>query len=158
MTMTRAFLFAAILGPAAVLGAALFSQYVGGLNPCQMCIWQRWPHGVAIALALIALALAPRRAAAVALYLGALALIIGAGIGAFHAGVELGYWEGPTTCSGGDVSGLSPADLIAKLQAAPLVRCDEVAWSFLGVSMAGWNAILSLGLAVLTVMAARRLR
>lgn len=158
MTMTRAFLFAAILGPAAVLGAALFSQYVGGLNPCQMCIWQRWPHGVAIALALIALALAPRRAAAVALYLGALALIVGAGIGAFHAGVELGYWEGPTTCSGGDVSGLSPADLIAKLQAAPLVRCDEVAWSFLGVSMAGWNAILSLGLAVLTVMAARRLR
>lgn len=158
MTMTRAFLFAAILGPAAVLGAALFSQYVGGLNPCQMCIWQRWPHGAAIALALIALALAPRRAATVALYLGALALIIGAGIGAFHAGVELGYWEGPTTCSGGDVSGLSPADLIAKLQAAPLVRCDEVAWSFLGVSMAGWNAILSLGLAVLTVMAARRLR
>lgn len=158
MTMTRAFLFAAILGPAAVLGAALFSQYVGGLNPCQMCIWQRWPHGAAIALALIALALAPRRAAAVALYLGALALIVGAGIGAFHAGVELGYWEGPTTCSGGDVSGLSPADLIAKLQAAPLVRCDEVAWSFLGVSMAGWNAILSLGLAVLTVMAARRLR
>lgn len=158
MTMTRTLLFAAILGPAAVLGAALFSQYVGGLNPCQMCIWQRWPHGVAIALALIALALAPRRAAAVALYLGALALIVGAGIGAFHAGVELGYWEGPTTCSGGDVSGLSPADLIAKLQAAPLVRCDEVAWSFLGVSMAGWNAILSLGLAVLTVMAARRLR
>ena len=101
MTMTRTLLFAAILGPAAVLGAALFSQYVGGLNPCQMCIWQRWPHGVAIALALIALALAPRRAATVALYLGALALIIGAGIGAFHAGVELGYWEGPTTCSGG---------------------------------------------------------
>lgn len=157
MTLSRALLLAALLGPAAVLGAALFSQYVGGLAPCPMCIWQRWPHAIAIALAALALLLAPRPVAKAALGAGALALLVGAGIGVFHAGVELGYWEGPSTCVGGDISALSTEALIAQIQGAPLVRCDEIAWSFAGVSMAGWNAILSLGLAGLTAAAARRL-
>ena len=155
MTLDRRnLMLLAAFGSFALLAGAFIFQSLG-YAPCNMCIWQRWPHGVAIALAVIAFALAPRRAAAYALYLGALALIAGAGIGVFHAGVELGYWEGPTTCSGGDVSALTPAELIAKLQAAPLVRCDEVAWSFIGISMAGWNAILSVGLA-LTAFAASR--
>ncbi|MEL7464299.1 MAG: disulfide bond formation protein B [Pseudomonadota bacterium] len=161
MTLSRALLLASLLGPAAVLGAALFSQYVGGLAPCPMCIWQRWPHAIAIALAALALLLVPRPAsrlvAKAALGAGALALLVGAGIGVFHAGVELGYWEGPSTCVGGDISTLSTEALIAQIQGAPLVRCDEIAWSFAGVSMAGWNAILSLGLAALTALAARRL-
>ncbi|MFV0473330.1 MAG: disulfide bond formation protein B, partial [Pikeienuella sp.] len=97
----RALPLLAFLGPAAVLGAALFSQYVGGLHPCEMCIWQRWPHGAAMALAALAWLVGPGRAGGALLALGALALAVGAGIGAFHAGVELGYWEGPTTCSGG---------------------------------------------------------
>ena len=158
MTLNRALLFAALLGPAAVLGAALVSQYVGGLNPCPMCIWQRWPHAIAIVLAAIAILLAPRPIARWALFAGSAALLVGAGIGAFHAGVELGYWEGPSTCVGGDISQLTTEQLIAQIRNAPLVRCDEVPWSFLGVSMAGWNAILSIGLAGLTLAAARRLR
>ena len=144
---------AIIIGPAAVLSAALFSQYVGGLNPCPMCIWQRWPHGVAIALALVALLIGPR--AAPLYLLIALTMLVGAGLGAFHAGVELGYWEGPSTCAGGDVGGVSTGDLINQIMSAPIVRCDEVVWSFLGVSMAGWNAILSLGLAVVAYLAWR---
>lgn len=152
--MTRALSLAALIGPAAVLGAALLSQYVGGLNPCEMCIWQRWPHGIAIALALAALVLPPRLAGA-ALALGAAALLVGAGIGVFHAGVEQGWWEGPTTCSGGDISQLSTEQLIQQIQSAPLVRCDEIAWSFLGLSMAAWNAVISAGLSALTFVAAR---
>lgn len=138
-----------------MLGAALFSQYVGGLSPCPMCIWQRWPHGVAITLAALALLIGPGRVGAAALWIGATALLIGAGLGAFHAGVELGFWEGPSSCTGGGVAGLTPAQLIERIMSAPLVRCDEIAWSFLGVSMAGWNAFLSAFLAGLTAIAAQ---
>jgi disulfide bond formation protein DsbB len=150
----RILVLAALLGPSAVLGAALASQYVGGLNPCPMCIWQRWPHGIAIALAAFALLPFAGHAAPWALRLGALVLLIGAGIGVFHAGVELGYWEGPTTCTGGDISTLSTSALLDQIMNAPLVRCDEIAWSFLGLSMAGWNAVVSALLALITWRAA----
>ncbi len=145
----------ALAGPAMVLGAALLSQYVGGLAPCEMCLWQRWPHAAAIALAALALLLGRGRPAALLLLLGALALLVGSGLGVFHAGVELAWWEGPTACSGGPATGLSAAEFVERLKAAPLVRCDVVAWSFLGLSMAGWNAVLSAGLAALTLLAAR---
>ncbi len=154
MSRLRILMALALVGPAAVLGAALVSQYVGGLNPCPMCIWQRWPHGIAIALAAAAWLLLPRPAGAWVLRLGALTLLVGAGLGVFHAGVELGYWEGPTTCTGGDIGGLSTADLLNQIMNAPLVRCDEIAWSFAGLSMAGWNAVLSALLAVITWRAA----
>lgn len=153
--MSRRLAVLAALGPALVLGAALFSQYVGGLSPCQMCIWQRWPHGVAIALALIAVALGPGRLGAAALGLAAAALIVGVGLGGFHAGVELKFWEGPSTCSGGMATGGSAAEILAQIMEGPAVRCDEPAWVFLGVSMAGWNAILSLALAAFAAWAAR---
>lgn len=160
--MTRpAFLTAAaLIGPAVILSAALFSQHVGGLNPCKMCIWQRWPHAIAIGLAALALLAGARvpRAASLLLTLGAGALLIGAGIGVFHAGVEQGWWEGPTTCSGGDVGALSTEQLLNSIMNAPLVRCDEIAWSFLGLSMAAWNAVASVALAGLTVLAARAWR
>lgn len=144
----------AALGPLAVLGAALFSQYVGGLNPCPLCIWQRWPHGVAGGLGLAALALGARWAW---LHLAqAPVLLAGAGIAGFHVGVEQGWWEGLSTCSGGDVGGLSTAEAVERIFNAPLVRCDEVAWAFAGVSMAGWNLILSVALAALAVAAWRQ--
>ncbi|WP_340108440.1 disulfide bond formation protein B [Pikeienuella sp. HZG-20] len=143
------------LGPAAMLGGALFSQYVGGLLPCHMCLWQRWPHAIAIGLGVAGYLAGPGRPGGLALLLGALALAIGSGLGGFHAGVELGYWDGPSTCTGGSVAGLTPAEVVARLKAAPLVRCDEVAWSFLGVSMAGWNGVLSAALAVVWAGAAR---
>ena len=152
--MTRIWVGIALLGPATVLGAALISQYIGGLHPCTMCIWQRWPHAIAIALAAIAWLPLARPIAPWALRLGALALLVGAGIGVFHWGVELKFWEGPSTCTGSDISQLSAADLLNQIMSAPLVRCDEIAWSFAGLSMAGWNAVLSAILALVTWRAA----
>lgn len=145
MTLSRALPWLVLLGSLAVLGSALLSQYVGGLNPCPMCIWQRWPHAIAIALAVIALLIGRR--AALIYPLIAVILLVGAGIGAFHAGVEQGWWEGPTTCSGGDVGGMSTQDLINQIMTAEIVRCDDIPWSFLGLSMAAWNAVVSVFLA-----------
>lgn len=136
-------------GSAAVLGAALWFQYVVGLAPCPMCIWQRWPHVAAIALGAAAAALGLRAAAA----LGAFAMLIGAGLGVFHAGVEQGWWQGPSTCAAPAVGDLSTEELLARIMAAPMVRCDEIPWAFAGVSMAGWNAVLSLALALLFLRA-----
>lgn len=143
----------ATLGSAAILGGAFAFQYIGGLAPCTLCLWQRWPHAAAIAIGAVALVTGWRGL----LWLGALAALTTAGIGMFHAGVELKWWEGLATCSTGSISGISTADLLnpAADVAAP-ARCDAIAWSMLGISMAGWNVIASLGLAVVWVMAALR--
>ena len=135
----------ALLLPLALLGGALGSQYFGGLHPCEMCYWQRWPHGAAILLAGLAFT-APAdssRSRALTL-LAAIAIAISGAIGIYHAGVELGIFEGITTCTA-LASGGSNADLLKQITHTPLVRCDQVQFSFLGISMAGWNAILSLG-------------
>ena len=130
----------ALILPSALLGGALFSQYVGGLYPCEMCYWQRWPHGAAILLALGAL-MSPAQSSRSRLLvlLAAAAIAISGTIGVFHAGVEQGWWEGITTCTATGATSLQ--DILN----VPLVRCDQIPWSFLGISMAGWNAILSLG-------------
>jgi len=140
-------------GSAALLGAALVAQYVFGLAPCALCITQRWPHLAAVAIGGVALGLRW----AVWPVIGAGAALGTAGVGAYHAGVELGWWPGPMSCSAGPgISGVSISDLLDPnvAMAAP-VACSEVAWSFAGISMAGWNAILSAALAVVWVMAAR---
>lgn len=142
----------ATLGSAALLGAALVFQHVGGLAPCQMCIWQRYPHAAAVAIGVLALA----TGWAVLLLAGALAALTTAGIGAYHAGVEQGWWQGPSTCSSGDIGALDVDTLFDQIMSAPLVRCDEIPWQLFGISMAGWNAILSAGLAVLWIAAYRR--
>ncbi len=139
----------AAFGSAALLGAALAFQHLGGLAPCPMCIWQRWPHVIAVLLGLALLAL-PRRDLAA---MGALVMLIGAGLGAWHAGIERGWWPGPDTCTAPDVASLTPEQLLERILTAPVVRCDEVAWSLLGVSMAGWNAVACVGLAVLWLRA-----
>jgi disulfide bond formation protein DsbB len=127
----------ALLLPSALLGGALFSQYVGGLYPCEMCYWQRWPHGAAILLAIGAF-ISPARARALVL-LAALAILISGAIGVYHAGVEVGWWEGITVCTTNTAASLE--DILK----VPLVRCDQVQWAFLGLSLAAWNAILSIG-------------
>lgn len=127
----------ALLVPAGLLGGAMGSQYLGGLHPCEMCYWQRWPHAAAIVLAGAAFVMPARARLLTAL--AALAIAISGAIGVFHAGVELGWWEGLTRCTAGGA--LSLEDLMN----VPLVRCDQVQWSWLGISMAGWNAVLSLG-------------
>ena len=148
MTLKRLLPWLVLAGPVAILGSALLSQYVGGLNPCPMCIWQRWPHAIAIALAVIVL-LIGRKGAPIYLLI-ALVLLVGAGIGAFHAGVEQGWWEGPSTCSGGDIGSLSTQELINQIMTAEIVRCDDIPWSFLGLSMAAWNAVVSVLMAIIT--------
>lgn len=138
-------------GSAALLLGAFAFQHLGGMAPCKMCLWQRWPHAAAVGIGAIAfvvpLAILP--------LLGALAALTTAGIGAFHTGVERGWWEGPSSCSSQGTTGLSPQELMEQILAAPLVRCDEVAWSMLGLSMASWNMVIALGLAALWVQVAR---
>ena len=81
--------------------------------------------------------------------------MITAGIGFFHAGVEQGWWEGPSTCTSGDIGGLSTEELMNQIMAAPLVRCDEIPWEMFGLSMAGWNAAISAVLVLLWLAAWR---
>ena len=129
--------------PAALLAGAYGSQYIGGLAPCEMCYWQRWAHFAALAFALIALAggRLPDRGRSF-VWLAGLAILASGAIGAYHAGVEAGLFEGFTQCAA-VAGGGSGEDLLAEIMAAPLVRCDEVQWQLFGISMAGWNAILS---------------
>jgi disulfide bond formation protein DsbB len=146
----------ALLLPLVLLGGALGSQYIGGLHPCEMCYWQRWPHGAAILLALIAFtAPAEARSSRTLVLLAALAIAVSGAIGVYHAGVEAKLWEGFTTCTATG-RGLSTAELLKQISRTPLVRCDEVQFRFLGISMAGWNAILSLGGAAAIVLLSRR--
>ncbi len=155
MTRDRLVLIAAG-GSAALLAGAWISQYGFGLAPCQMCIWQRWPHGAAVLIGVAALLL-PWAFLPV---LGALAAFTTGAIGVFHTGVERHWWEGITECSGaGGLGGLSGADLLDTTRdlGPPLVRCDQVAFEFLGLSMASWNAVLSFAL-VLVWLAATRAR
>ena len=148
----------ALLLPLALLGGALGSQYLGGLHPCEMCYWQRWPHGAAIVLAALAFT-APAdssRARALTL-LAALAIAISGAIGVYHAGVEAKIFQGFTTCTALPKAATT-AELLKQITQTPLVRCDEVQFRFLGISMAGWNAILSLGGASLIVILSLKAR
>jgi disulfide bond formation protein DsbB len=152
MTVYGRILLAGI-GSLLLLAAALAYQYLGALAPCPMCIWQRWPHLAAVLIALAAVTVLWRRRRPLAL-VGAAAMAVSAGLGAYHAGVEQGWWPGPAGCSGVDPSGLTPDELLSRLSQTPLVRCDEIVWEFLGISMAGWNGLLSAGLALLWLFAA----
>jgi disulfide bond formation protein DsbB len=148
----------ALLLPVALLGGALGSQYLGGLHPCEMCYWQRWPHAAAIVLAALAFTAPATSGRARALTLAAaLAISVSGAIGVYHAGVEAKIFEGMTQCTASG-KGLSTAELLKMISKAPVVRCDEVQFRFLGISMAGWNAILSLGGATLIAILTGRSR
>ncbi len=153
MTLTRpTLILLATLGSVALLGGAFAFQYVGGMAPCQLCLWQRWPHAAAILIGVVALTTGWRGLA----WLGVIAALVTAGIGIFHVGVEQKWWEGLASCTAGSIEGISTADLLdPSKDVAAVVRCDAIAWQMLGISMAGWNAILSLVLAGIWVKAAR---
>jgi disulfide bond formation protein DsbB len=137
---------------AAILATALASQFLGGLPPCELCHWQRLPYAVAIALAGAAM-LRPSRAL-VALCAGAFA--VGAGLALYHVGVERGWFAAPGACSADVGAAQTVEELRRRLEAAPLVRCTDVAWSLFGISMAGYNAIASAALAGYALAAAGR--
>jgi disulfide bond formation protein DsbB len=130
----------ALAVPLALLAGAYVSQYGFGLYPCEMCWWQRYPHFAALAFALLSYAAPMQRAF---LALAALAIAVSGAIGAFHAGVEYGWWEGLTACTAPAAGGAAGDPLKAILE-APLVRCDVAPWSLFGVSLAGWNFLFSL--------------
>ena len=127
-----------LLIPAAALGGAYLGQYAFGLVPCEMCWWQRYPHMFALVFAALAFFWRPvRPLVAVA----ALGILTSGLIGAFHAGVEYGWWQGLTACTASPFAkGTDPLEAIMN---APVVRCDEVQWSLLGISLAGWNFLFS---------------
>ncbi len=138
-----------LLVPAALLAGAFAFEHLGGLFPCEMCWWQRWPHMAALAFAAVAIAgggRLPDRGRSF-VWLAALAILTSGLIGVYHAGVEADIFEGFSQCTAAGGGG-STEDVLDRIMNAPLVRCDEVQWQLLGISMAGWNAILSLGSAL----------
>lgn len=148
--MTRnTLILVAACGSAVMLMGAFAFQYVGGMAPCTMCIWQRWPHAVAIVIAALAMVVPGRLLPAA----GALAALCTAAIGVYHTGIERGWWPGPSACSSGPISGVSTEDLMAQIMEAPLARCDEVPWELLGLSMASWNALMSFGFTLIWCLA-----
>ncbi len=149
---------ALLLASGVILLTALGFQYIGGLTPCVLCLYQRYAYGAAMLCAV--LAFSGRRYSVLrtpALGGATLSFVVGAGIALFHVGVEQLWWEGSSSCQGKalDLS-LSVEDLAADLFSRPYARCDQVPWDFLGLSMAGWNVILSLGLFSVAISLLRR--
>ncbi|MFK7835561.1 MAG: disulfide bond formation protein B [Sulfitobacter sp.] len=144
----------ATLGSLALLLGAFGFQHLGGLLPCKMCLWQRWPHAAAVLIGAVIL-LGGARALA---WLGAVAAATTGAIGAYHAGVEWGWWPGPTSCSGGgtDLGSMDGSDLLSLDTPTGVIMCDEIVWQLFGLSMAGWNAVIAFGLAAIWIIAARR--
>jgi disulfide bond formation protein DsbB len=138
---------------AATLAGAWFFQLVLDIRPCPLCLEQRYAYYLAVPIgALVALA-ASRDAPRAVLYAGlailALAALCNAGLGAYHAGVEWGLWKGPTECTGPVVNLGSAGNLFERLDSVKVIRCDEVQWRFLGLSLAGYNVLISLAMAAI---------
>lgn len=145
----RALVAIATLGSAAVLGGAFVFQALG-YAPCHLCLLQRWPHAAAIVIGALILIF---RLPMVTALLGAIAALITAGLGIYHSLVERHIIAGPDTCTAAKPANISAADLLNQIQNAPLIRCDDIAWQFMGVTMPNLNAVCSLVLAVIWVMA-----
>ncbi len=139
----------ALAVPLFLLGGAYVSQYVFGLFPCEMCWWQRWPHFAALAFAILSFFVPLKR---LLVGLAALGIVVSGLIGGFHAGVEYGWWQGITGCASAVPAGGGNA--LDSIMNAPIIRCDVAPWSFLGISLAGWNFIVSTasGLAILALL------
>ncbi len=151
MTQRQLYILLAAGGSAGLLLAAFAFQHLGGMAPCKLCLWQRWPHGAAIGIGALAVVIPGMLLP----LFGALAALATAGIGAYHTGVEKDWWEGPSSCSAQGTEGLTAQELMDQILSAPLVRCDEVPWSMFGLSMASWNMVVALILALLWLKAAR---
>lgn len=142
-TSRRAAAFVAIISATLIAGALVF-QWLG-YAPCEMCMWQRWVHAGAATFATMSLVL-KRSPARMAAWASILIVALSGAIGTFHAGVEWKLWDGITTCSARFTSG--GGDVLVEIMRAPIVRCDEAPWRLFGISMAGYNALISIGAAL----------
>ena len=145
-------LIAIAAASSALILAGAFGFQALGYAPCKLCLWQRWPHAAAIVIGGAAVASGQKALA----WFGAIAAATTSALGFFHSGVERKLWDGPSSCSGGSVADLSVDDLLSQINQAPLIRCDEIPWEIMGITMANLNAVGSLALAVLWVVAATR--
>jgi disulfide bond formation protein DsbB len=134
---------------AIVLGAVLFSQYWGGLVPCELCVLQRWPWAVAITISIVALFVGRRRSLPwVALVLG-LVFVVSAAFAFYHFGVEQHWFAGPSACTPSAASPTTLEEMRQRILNAQVVRCDQPQWSLFGVSLAGWNLLASIVMALI---------
>lgn len=147
---TSAIILIAVSG--LLLLGALGFQYLGGLPPCEMCYWQRYAHVVVMVIAVAAFALDSRAVC----WLAIGAMLAASALGFYHAGVEQHYWEGVTSCASSMRAGMSQDEILSNILASPMVRCDQVPWKFLDLSMACWNGIISLFAATTAAFALRR--
>jgi disulfide bond formation protein DsbB len=154
----RGFPIFVLVASAAVLGAALLSQYWGGLAPCELCLAERWPWAVAIVIAFVATMVGRRPALPwVALLLGGV-FAVGSVLAFYHVGVERHWFAGPSACTAAPGAATTVAALKAQLLQQQPVRCDEPAWSLWGISLAGWNLVASIAMAGVCLAAFLRLR
>ncbi|WP_294277751.1 disulfide bond formation protein B [uncultured Sphingomonas sp.] len=145
--------------PAALLAGAWGSQLFGGLYPCEMCHWQRWPHYAALVPAFLAFFVSQRSIRGSLVILAALLIAVSGAIGVAHAGVEYGWWQGFTACTSTvSFTGGSAADRLNAILKAPVIRCDVAQWTLGGISLAGFNAIFSLGGAAAILVLMRKAR
>jgi disulfide bond formation protein DsbB len=136
----------ALCGSGALLVGALGFQYLGGYPPCSMCYWQRYGHIAVMALAWLALLPTGRSVRLAFLSLAGLALLVTAGLAVYHVGVEWKWWTGPSACTASSFGARTVEEAKRLLRMTNMVRCDEIPWSLLGLSMAGWNAVFSAAL------------
>ncbi|WP_299428537.1 disulfide bond formation protein B [uncultured Shimia sp.] len=154
MKLTQKLAFIALTGfsVAMILGAWGF-EFIGEMPPCKLCYYQRYPHWLATGAGLLAIF----TGIGVFAYLAAASAVTSGIVGLYHTGVERKWWEGPSTCTSSDVSNMSADDLFNQIMQAPLVRCDEIPWELFGLSMANYNALLSIGAGLLWVYAIKKL-
>ena len=154
MILSRKLAFVLLTGfsVAMILGAWGF-EFIGEMPPCKLCYYQRYPHWLAGAAGILAIF----TGAAVFAYVAAIGVAASGGVGLYHTGVERKWWDGPASCSGQDVGSLSADELFNQIMSAPLVRCDDIPWELFGLSMANYNAILSLIAAALWIYATKKL-
>ena len=123
---------------ALIMGAYSF-EYIGGFLPCKLCYWQRYPHFLNILIFPIFYLFQMRSL----IFIGMMSMLISTILAFYHVGVEQKYWLGPNSCTNSSIENLTTDQLLDQIMNAPLVRCDEIAWELIGVSMAGWNVLIS---------------
>jgi disulfide bond formation protein DsbB len=141
MTVKQLISLASSVSLGVILGAYYF-EYIGGFAPCKLCYWQRYPHFLNILIFPIFYLLQKRAL----IFIGLMSMLTSTVLAFYHVGVEKKYWLGPNSCTNSSIEGLTTDQLLTQIMNAPLVRCDEIAWEFIGVSMAGWNVLISFSL------------